>query len=83
MRMSNCCPDAVVLRGLRNPIESLQFEVRDLANGELLLKEPPSRIASWLKACGYKWVYGSSGVWKRKAEAEFPEPSSPPGHAAQ
>jgi hypothetical protein len=77
MATSNVCPDSVVLRGRTAPFESFLFEVRDLDNGELLLKEPPERIASWLSTCGYSWVYGSSGVWQRTAKAGIPQPVPP------
>ena len=70
--MRNSFPDAVVLRGRTTTFEDFHFEVYDLADGSLILKEPASRVAAWLKAFGYRWILGSSGIWKREARRQNP-----------
>ncbi len=70
--MRNLIPDVVVLRGRTTPFEDFNFEVYDLADGSLILKEPASRVAAWLKAFGYRWILGSSGIWKREARRQNP-----------
>ena len=69
-QMTNASPEKVVLRCRSEPLETFNFEVYDVADGQLIMKEPPERIASWLKECGYHWVYGSSGVWERHDDAQ-------------
>ncbi len=69
-QMTNAFPEKVVLRCRSEPLEAFNFEVYDVADGQLIMKEPPERIASWLKECGYQWVYGSSGVWERRDGAQ-------------
>ncbi len=70
--MRNSFPDAVVLRGRTTAFEDFHFEVYDFADGSLILKEPSSRVAAWLKAFGYRWILGSSGIWKREARRQNP-----------
>jgi hypothetical protein len=70
--MYNLFPDVVVLRGRTTASKDFHFEVYDFADGNLILKEPSSRIAAWLKASGYKWIFGSSGMWKREARRQIP-----------
>ena len=70
--MCNLFPDVVVLRGRTTPFEDFHFEVYDFADGSLILKESSSRVAAWLKAFGYRWILGSSGIWKREALRQIP-----------
>ena len=70
--MYNLFPDVVVLRGRATAFEDFHFEVYDFADGSLILKEPASRVAAWLKASGYRWILGSSGIWKREARRQSP-----------
>ena len=65
-------PDVVVLRGRTTASTDFHFEVYDFADGRLILKEPSSRVAAWLKAAGYRWILGSSGIWKREARRQIP-----------
>lgn len=70
--MRDSVPDVVVLHGRTTPFEDFHFEVYDLADGTLVMKEPTYRVAAWLKAFGYKWILGSSGIWKREARRREP-----------
>jgi hypothetical protein len=73
-------PDVVVLRGRTTASKDFHFEVYDFADGSLVLTEPSSRVAAWLKAAGYRWILGSSGIWKREARRQpqtSPAPARP------
>jgi len=49
----------------RDIAEGLMLNVRDRSDGSIILTEPIKAVAAWLKISGYKWVPGTSGIWKK------------------
>lgn len=79
-------PKAIVIRGRPSILDNKLLEVYDHSDGALVMRESPRRIAAWLKAFSYTWVYGSSGIWVQKegrrgqSRAEISLPSEPVRH---
>ena len=44
---------------------ALSVDVFDFDTKELITHDTLNNIAVWLRALGYRWRWGSNGVWER------------------
>ena len=73
--MSQGFPKAIVIRSRSSIRDKAFFEVYDHSDGTLVMRESPNRVAAWLEAFSYAWVYGSSGIWVQKEVRQGQSPS--------